>query len=105
MAPIPKLQDRIKAGHQEEQDDNLEKEGGLVERCRTQKVNTEGGVKQQPKEECGTEEETDILVAPIRLLLVNAEMMLVTTFQNALRSPGRSGLGRACKLELDYNRQ
>jgi len=99
VAPISKLEDRIKAGHQEEQDDNLEKEGGLVERCRTQQVNTDGGVKQQPGEESRTEEKADVLVAPIRLLLVNAEMMLASTFQNALRSPALSGLGRACKLE------
>jgi hypothetical protein len=101
VAPISKLEDRIKAGHQEEQDNNLEKESGLVERCRTQQVNTDGGVKQEPEEESRTEEKADILVAPIRLLLVNAEieMMLATTFQNALRSSGLSELGRACKLE------
>ena len=66
MGSISALEDRIKAGHQEEQDNHLEKEGGLVERRRAQKVNTDGGVKQQPKEECGTEEEADIIVAPIR---------------------------------------
>jgi len=99
VAPISKLEDRIKAGHQEEQDNTLEKESGLIERCRSQQVNTDGGVKHEPEEESRTEEKADILVAPIRLLLVNAEMMLATAFQKALRSPALSGLGRACKLE------
>ena len=42
-------------------------------------------MKQQPKEECGTEEEADILVTPVGLLLMNGEMMFTATFQNALR--------------------
>jgi len=48
-------------------------------------------MKQQPKEERGAEEEADILVAPISLLLVDAEMVLTVNFQECLASrPNRA---------------
>jgi hypothetical protein len=40
-------------------------------------------MKQQPEEERGTEKEADIFIAPIGLLLVDAEMVLTANFQNA----------------------
>ena len=47
----------------------------------------DSGMKQQPEEERGAEEEADILVAPISLLLVDAEMVLTANFQNSQASP------------------
>jgi hypothetical protein len=40
-------------------------------------------MQQQAEEKRGAEEEADILVAPISLLLVDAEMVLTANFQNA----------------------
>lgn len=56
-------------------------------------------MKQQPEEERGAEKQADIFIAPIGLLLVDAEMVVTENFQNA-PLPDLTALGPTRKKNL-----